>query len=92
MENNSKCEHKESAIDKNNVLVNTTFEMKNVSWSSLEAYENQTFIVKKSDIIKFKKRLWMYWTWIIKNLKMTQEIWIFRRKNFSIACFPTIFL
>lgn len=73
MENNSKLGHKESAIDNNNVLVNVTFEMKKVSQSSLEAYENETFILKKSDIIKFQKILRMYWTWVIKNLKMTRE-------------------
>ncbi len=56
MENNSKLGHKESAIDKNNVLVNITFEIKQVSRSSLEAYENETFIVKKSNIIKFQKK------------------------------------
>ncbi len=73
MENNSKLEHKKSAIDKNNVLVNTTFEMKKISWSSFEAYESETIIVKKSNIIKFQKRLWMYWTWVIKKIKMIQE-------------------
>lgn len=73
MENNSKLGHKESATDNNNVLVNATFKMKKVSRSSLEAYENETFIVKKSDIIKFQKILRMYWTWVIKNLKMTRE-------------------
>jgi hypothetical protein len=31
VENNSKLGHKESAINKNNVLVNTTFEIKKVS-------------------------------------------------------------
>jgi hypothetical protein len=54
-------------------LVNTTFEMKKISWSSFEAYESETIIVKKSNIIKFQKRLWMYWTWVIKKIKMIQE-------------------
>jgi hypothetical protein len=33
-----------------------TFQMGEVSQSFLKAYDNETFIVTKSDIIKFKER------------------------------------
>jgi hypothetical protein len=72
-------------------LVNTTFEIKKVSWSSLEAYENETFIVKKSNIIKFQKRLWMYWTWVIKILRRLKRVGFLEGKTFQLLVFHLFF-